>query len=366
MEKQPSYFELSVFFLAFICVLFLEDYDLGITLHILVFAVVASVFLQSILKPSITRTKKALAVLLYYGLLILQLAILVLNHFSKASRIVAAGLLVITFLVDRLIFHRVGKPSVTPFVDDFTISFEDLRHYRNKLGKKAYQLKQVGSALGPAAIREMLLDLPRHRVTRYVNKESLSVEYMDNLHRSLADEYIYLVFSDTGSVASTAIGAFHQKLYNHISIAFDAGLATLISYNGGEKVSPPGLNPEIIQWFCKKEDASIRIYRLKVTREQKQGMIDKICQINQEGSAFNLLGFAKAKAFQPNIMFCSQFVYCLLELVGANYFTKSSLETKPADLIELDYERKLEFVETIHLSTYLAEEQEKKTRSKAV
>lgn len=361
MQQKKSYFDLGLFFVTLICILFLEDVDLGITLHAFVFAIVAGVFLDSILKPSMTRTKKALAVLLYYSLLVLQLGILVLGNFSKESRFVAAGLLLITFLVEHLIFRRLGKASVVPFADDFTLSFEDLRHYRSKLNEKAGQLKRVGVALSPSAVKEMVMDLPRHRVTRYINKETLSEEYFQELENSLSDPYVYLVFSDTGSVASNLIGVCHQKLYNHISIAFDQELATLISYNGGEKVSPPGLNAEIIEWFYKKEDASIRVYRLKVTREQKEGMTAKIRQIDREGSAFHLLGFARRKALQPNIMFCSQFVYCLLELVGANYFEKSPVETKPSDLIELDYERKLEFVETIELCDYMAEIQEKET-----
>lgn len=43
-------------------------------------------------------------------------------------------------------------------------------------------------------------------------------------------------------------------------------------------------------------------------------------------------------------MFCSQFVYTMLELSGLNYFEKDAAHVTPTDFIELDYYRKLEFV----------------------
>lgn len=356
MKTWKGVFDFALFLGVMCCILWVDNFNLGITLYALVYAVVAGVFLESILKPSITRRKKALAVLLYFSLLSLQLFILIRNDFSPSSRTVAASLLLVTFLTEQLILRRLSKASVVAFENEQVLSFEDLRSFRQRMNQKMGHLRQLGGALSPSAVREMLVDLPRHRVTRYVNKEALSEEYLAHLEESMEDPYVYLVFSDTGSVVSTALGVFHKKLYNHISIAFDSELATLISYNGGEKVSPPGLNPEIIQWFYKKEDASIRIYRLKVSRKQKEGMAARIRQIDREGSAYNLLGFTRNKAFAPNIMFCSQFVYCLLEEVGANYFQMAPEDTKPSDLIEQDYLRKLEYMETIMLSEVLAGE----------
>ena len=46
-------------------------------------------------------------------------------------------------------------------------------------------------------------------------------------------------------------------------------------------------------------------------------------------------------------MFCSQFVYTMLELAGLNYFEKDAARVIPADFIELDYYRNLEFVSII-------------------
>lgn len=97
----------------------------------------------------------------------------------------------------------------------------------------------------------------------------------------------------------------------------------------------------------KKNDASILVYKLKVTYEQKLQMINKIQQINEEGSAYNLLGLLTGSSNKPNIMYCSQFLYSMLDSVGAIYFNKPRKSLKPTDFIERDYERKLEFVEKI-------------------
>ena len=92
------------------------------------------------------------------------------------------------------------------------------------------------------------------------------------------------------------------------------------------------------------------VYRLNAPKQQKQIMIEKIQQINREGSAYNLLGLVFKYSFKPNIMFCSQFVYKMLQHAGLAYFKKRSTDVKPTDLVELDYYRKLEFSFEIRLN----------------
>jgi len=48
-------------------------------------------------------------------------------------------------------------------------------------------------------------------------------------------------------------------------------------------------------------------------------------------------------SFRPNIMFCSQFVYKMLKLVGLEFFEKDAGEVRPTDFIELDYYKKMAF-----------------------
>lgn len=234
------------------------------------------------------------------------------------------------------------------------------RHIKNI----AQSLKKTSETITVGTIKEIAEDLPRHSVATYINKESLSEEYFEKAYQTLNDPYIYIILSNTGSAASEVLSIFTKKTYNHSSISFDHEFNTLISYNGGEKIFPPGLNQELLEWFYKKEEASVLIYKLEVTKEQKEKMIDKIVEINQDGSAYNLLGLAFKNSVKPNIMFCSQFVYSLLKEVGAHYFEKPATEIRPTDLVELDYYRKLQFVKQINFADIMIQESEQEQEQK--
>jgi hypothetical protein len=151
------------------------------------------------------------------------------------------------------------------------------------------------------------------------------------------------VISNTGSPASEIISVFTNKQFNHASLSFDRDLKTLLSYNGGDRVYPPGLNPEMLSFFNRKDGAGILVYSLPCPAEKKRFVLEKIREINTEGSAYNMLGLVSGRSFRPNIMFCSQFVYCMLELAGLAYFKKGSGKIEPTDFVELDYRRALSF-----------------------
>ena len=76
-------------------------------------------------------------------------------------------------------------------------------------------------------------------------------------------------------------------------------------------------------------------------------MLAAVERINREGSAYNMMGLVTKWSYKPNIMFCSQFVYRMLQEAGLAYFEKRPGEARPTDFVELDYRRKLEFVEEI-------------------
>jgi hypothetical protein len=196
----------------------------------------------------------------------------------------------------------------------------------------------------------LINDLPRHNSFEYINAKSLPEEYFKYAHETLDDPYVYIILSNTGSAASELISIFTKKKYNHVSLAFDKHLKTIISYNGGEKLYPPGLNYELLKNFNKKADASVIVYRLKCNREQKKLIIEKIRRINEEGSAYNLFGLVLKYSHKPNIMFCSQFVYKMLKEAGLHYFEKEETAVSPMDIIELDYQRRLEYIYEIKLS----------------
>jgi hypothetical protein len=80
-------------------------------------------------------------------------------------------------------------------------------------------------------------------------------------------------------------------------------------------------------------------------------VLDKVAEINREGSAYNLMGLVLKYSHKPNIMFCSQFVYRMLEHADLTYFTRPAAFVKPVDLIELDYYKKLVFCYELKLNS---------------
>lgn len=197
--------------------------------------------------------------------------------------------------------------------------------------------------------KDLIKDMPRHNAFSYVNKNSLSDEYFEIAEETLNNGYMYIVLSSTGSAAGELIGKVTKKEYSHVSLAFDEALRTIISYNGGENIYSPGLNQEMIEFFNKKEDANIIIYRIKATKGQKKVILNEIKQINQQGSSYNILGLFLQYSHKDNIMFCSQFVYKMLLAANLNYFEKKPEEVRPTDFVELDYERNLEYCSRIFI-----------------
>jgi hypothetical protein len=126
---------------------------------------------------------------------------------------------------------------------------------------------------------------------------------------------------------------FTAAAYNHVSLSFDRALETLVSYNGGNGVSSPGLNAERLEFFSRRAGASLAVYRLGLEPGRKRALLERIRAIDGEGSSYNLLGLLTKKSTLPNIMFCSQFVYSVLDGAGLAYFEKEEGEVRPEDFI---------------------------------
>ena len=198
--------------------------------------------------------------------------------------------------------------------------------------------------LPKGCLLEIAHSLPRHSFFSYINNDSLPSSYFEQAEKTLQDGYVYLILTESKSASSELIGLFTNRQYNHVSLAFDRDLNTLVSYNGGERIASPGLNPEAVTQLTQRAGATMMLYRLPATYSQKRAILDKIREINQEGSAYNLLGLLFKVTLRPNIMFCSQFIYTMLEHAGLNYFEKDAVHVTPTDFIELDYYRTLDFV----------------------
>ncbi|MDR0589653.1 MAG: hypothetical protein LBG25_03820, partial [Spirochaetaceae bacterium] len=117
------------------------------------------------------------------------------------------------------------------------------------------------TALSMEDIGVLVRDLPRHNSFRYLTRFSLPAEYFKAAYNALEDPHIYIILSDTGSPAGKVIGFFTASPYNHVSLAFDPALETLLSYNGGNGISSPGLNRERPEQLNQKPGASLAVYR---------------------------------------------------------------------------------------------------------
>jgi hypothetical protein len=212
--------------------------------------------------------------------------------------------------------------------------------------QRALSLRDIGS---------LIRDLPRHSSSRYLTRRSLPEGWFERAYAALEEPYIYIVVSDTGSPASRFIGIFTAALYNHVSLSFDGALETLVSYNGGNGAAKPGLNAEPLEFLGRRAGASLEVYRLGLDSAQKSGLIERIRAIDREGSSYNLLGLLTGKSKLPNIMFCSQFVYSVLDGAGLAYFEKAEGEVRPEDFIR--DRGPLEFVGRIVFAAPAAEPQ---------
>jgi len=350
---MPKIFQLifSKAFLIFFTVIFLflfGDFVLYLLAAIFIYlSMVARVF--SINTRKRVKTSLIVSYTMYLPIEIVTFILVVFDpelsgvtyHFVKLFGLI---LMMIPLMFERITLSNPHNIIRMPSLEDVeSISFAFAKDIKERYHSTRDGVGHIIQSASPVKIKELVIDLPRHSSMKYINEGSLSEVYFEKARDSLDDPYLYIVVSNTGSAASEIISLFTQKAYNHASLSFDYDLETIISYNGGEKLFPPGLNTEMIDFFNKKEDSSIVVYRLEATKEQKEVLINKVGEINREGSAYNILGLVLKYSHRPNIMFCSQFVYTMLSLVGLEYFQKKPELVQPSDLVELDYYRKLEF-----------------------
>lgn len=289
---------------------------------------------------------------LYLLIMIVQLSVNTLVVFSgepagiifHLKKLIAVFMIFVPFFALYLNCLYSAHKRLFPAVQDAAaVSFHMLKEARLKTDTLRSAVVNSRNALNRSNLAEIAKDLPRHSYTKYLNRDSLSAEFFRECEDSLKDEHLYIVLSSTGTSSSEVISVFTRKEYNHASLSFDRDLKTILSYNKGGSVTQPGLNRERLESFHQKEDASILVYSLDAPRAKKQMVLEKIREINNTGSAYNLIGLVTKVSVRPNIMFCSQFVYSILRFAGLVYFTEKAGLVKPSDLIERDYYRKLKF-----------------------
>jgi hypothetical protein len=257
----------------------------------------------------------------------------------------------VPFMVEHFFLCKRNSDFFIPSLEEWSVvSYAQLVNDKDTIKKGIAKISQSGKSLSKENMLEIIGELPRLSSCWYVSNGSLTEEYFDLAYDSLKDEFIYIIITNSGSNAYNPFSVFINKPFNHVFLSFDMQLNTIISYNGGVRIYPPGLNPEMMDTFHKNYDSSIMVYRLKAAGEQKKKIIDKMQEINELASAYKFLELDFKYFFKPNTMFSCRFVYKMLTLAGLIYFQKKPADVLPTDFVELDYYRKLEFAYEIKLS----------------
>jgi hypothetical protein len=267
---------------------------------------------------------------------------------SSASMLYAVAIgsvvIVVPVAIVRILSSFGLLKNISPYISRlYFINSIPVMYEKERFRSIKKRIKQSRRAITWTNISELIGDIGKHDSINYVNRRSIDDGYFREVYSTFGDPHMYIVLSNTGSPASEMISVFTGKMYNHVSLSFDEDLATIASYNGGEKVDHPGLNRETLRNFTKKSDSSILVYAIPATIEQKVAIAEKIRRINSEGSSYNVLGLIVKRSLKPNIMYCSQFVYSMLEHAGLEYFAKRPASVDPTDFVELDARSTLEY-----------------------
>lgn len=345
LDKHFSITNKIFLFLLFV-LLFFSDAWFFVLIYISLFVFAT---LRTVMMSEDKKTKSAI-ITSYAVVTILQLRavyVILFNHNSFDyffGRFIGVIIMPIPLVVSRYIMAGKYAHFYLPSAgESVTIGMYNMLDIFNRIKKLQTKVGDTHQKINKENILTIIEEIKRNNSFTYINNGSLTESYFEKANASLEDPNIYLIISRTGSPVSEVISVFTKKMYNHASLSFDKDLQTAISYNGGERVYPPGLNSEMIEFFNKSDDASIIVYSLPCSTEVKQKILDEIARINREGSAYNVLGLVVNRSYKPNIMFCSQFIYNILKESGLVYFDKADGKVTPTDLIELDYYRKLKF-----------------------
>lgn len=297
--------------------------------------------------------------LVFIFLVVLVYQILTLTSFNYSMDIIhfvllsnsKFSLISISFLLLFFIYFIFQEKIQFDFMHSENFAVQSVKTLRSKRKNYLSIYSDGRTKLNRKNIQYLIKDIPRHGYLNYTNRNSLTKEYFKLSKQSISNETnLYLVLSETGSPASEILSLFTHKEYNHISLSFDRSLYTMISYNGGNGYQQPGLNTESLSSLNQKENSRLLVYSLKVDKENRIKILNRIEQINREGSAYNVLGLLTNVSVRSNMMYCSQFAYEMLEEIDQNFFLPSQDKIKPTDFIEYDDKKQLTFEYKINFS----------------
>lgn len=157
----------------------------------------------------------------------------------------------------------------------------------------------------------------------------------------MSEQNIYLLLTDTGSLLTRTIKLFTKKKYNHVSLAFDAGLTDTFSF-GRKKANNPFIGGFIQEDVTSDfySQAKCAVYALTVTEEQAAVMRGYVSCFEEDKDKYhyNLLGLVTAllnkEWDRENYYFCSHFVATVLVEADVLQSRKPVSLMRPTDVLE--------------------------------
>lgn len=164
----------------------------------------------------------------------------------------------------------------------------------------------------------------------------------------MKDNYIYIVFSKTGTWLSRSIGVVTNSNYTHVSISLDSNFDNMYSFGRLNPNNPfsGGLTKESLYEgvFKKSPHCKCLIYKIPVTEKQltklKQ-LLSFYISLNKEIKyRYNFIGLFAVLVDKPlkrnRHFFCSQFITLLLEESKIWTSTKVPELTRPTDIMKME------------------------------
>ncbi|CAM3766693.1 hypothetical protein COLU111180_07475 [Cohnella lubricantis] len=156
-----------------------------------------------------------------------------------------------------------------------------------------------------------------------------------------ADNSIYVLLTDTGTLFTTLIKRFTSAPYNHASLALDAGLNQLYSF--GRKRPTNAWDAGFVEedvyegtYSCYPNTRCV-LLRMRVSKQQRAEAIRvlQLFQRNREDYRYNLFGLLGVLVGldfkRKNAYFCSQFVAEALAQSGMPLWERPAALVTPDD-----------------------------------
>ena len=158
-----------------------------------------------------------------------------------------------------------------------------------------------------------------------------------------ADNSVYVLLTDTGTLFTTLIKRFTSAPYNHASLALDAELNQLYSFGRRRPANPwdAGFVEEDVHegTYSRYPDTRCVLLRMRVSKRQRAEAIRilQLFQQNREAYRYNLLGLLGVMLGRDfkrkNAYFCSQFVADALAQSGMPLWDRSAALVTPDDFL---------------------------------